>query len=116
MEFNSPPTEIILTHPGATLGRFHLDSNPQPGSYLEVEGQTYLVLERKHQYSLRSGRYYLRQVVLSVQKSLIPGEQSLCNGHWVIGDATCQYNARSQILRCAVNPTGPCDRCPHYQP
>jgi hypothetical protein len=115
LEFNSPPTEIILTPSSTTLGRLYLDWNPQPGSYLEVAGQTYLVLERKHQYFLRSGRYHLRQVVLYVQKSLVPGEQSLCNGQWVIGNATCRYNARSQVLRCAVNPNGPCDRCFHYR-
>ncbi len=32
-----------------------------------------------------------------------------------IGDLTCQYNARSPLLRCAVKPEGPC-RCEHYQP
>ncbi|NEP19646.1 MAG: hypothetical protein F6J97_22610 [Leptolyngbya sp. SIO4C1] len=33
----------------------------------------------------------------------------------VIGDITCQLNARSPYLRCAVNPTGPCESCRHYQ-
>ncbi|GEM_PF-3639716 len=32
-----------------------------------------------------------------------------------IGDASCQFNARSPIIRCAVNSDGPCDGCPHYQ-
>lgn len=34
---------------------------------------------------------------------------------YVTGDITCQFNARSPHLRCAVNPTGPCDQCSHYQ-
>jgi len=34
----------------------------------------------------------------------------------LIGDPSCQYNALSRVLRCAVNPDGPCDHCPHYQP
>jgi hypothetical protein len=33
-----------------------------------------------------------------------------------VGDWTCAYNARSAQLRCAVNPVGPCERCPHYKP
>ncbi|OLP19303.1 hypothetical protein BST81_05970 [Leptolyngbya sp. 'hensonii'] len=32
-----------------------------------------------------------------------------------IGDLTCQFNARSAYIRCAVNPYGPCQQCPHYQ-
>ena len=33
----------------------------------------------------------------------------------VIGDITCQLNARSPHIRCAVNPTGPCDDCRFYE-
>jgi len=33
----------------------------------------------------------------------------------LIGDVTCHYNARSAYIRCAVNPEGPCENCPHYQ-
>jgi hypothetical protein len=90
MELNSLPAEVILSHPPSTLGHLYLDWNPQPGAYLEVEGQTYMVLERRHRY--------------------------LLDGRWVIGDISCSYNARSELLRCAPNPSGPCDRCVHYQP
>ncbi len=34
----------------------------------------------------------------------------------IVGDGTCQYNARSPYLRCAINPTGPCEQCSHYEP
>lgn len=34
---------------------------------------------------------------------------------YMIGDLTCQFNARSSYIRCAVNPTGPCEQCLHYQ-
>jgi len=34
----------------------------------------------------------------------------------LIGDVTCHYNARSAYIRCAVNPEGPCENCPYYQP
>ena len=32
-----------------------------------------------------------------------------------IGDPSCRFNAHSSYLRCAVNPSGPCETCPHYQ-
>ncbi|BAS58790.1 MULTISPECIES: DUF6464 family protein [Leptolyngbya] len=33
----------------------------------------------------------------------------------LIGDFTCIYNARSPYIRCAVNPTGPCETCRLYE-
>lgn len=33
-----------------------------------------------------------------------------------IGDLSCYYNAHSPHLRCAVNPSGPCEGCPYYEP
>ncbi len=33
-----------------------------------------------------------------------------------IGDLSCAYNARSPHIRCAVNPSGPCQNCLDYQP
>jgi hypothetical protein len=35
---------------------------------------------------------------------------------YIIGDFTCQFNARSPLIRCAINPSGPCQGCYHYQP
>jgi hypothetical protein len=35
---------------------------------------------------------------------------------YVIGDFSCQMNARSPYLRCAVNPCGPCHGCRFYEP
>ncbi len=37
------------------------------------------------------------------------------NDDKAIGDPTCRYSANSRTIRCAVNPSGPCDRCAHYQ-
>ena len=116
MKLNSLPAEVILSHSRFTLGHLYLDWNPQPGAYLEVEGQTYMVLERRHRYLLRSGRYQLHKIALYVQKCEIPADISLLDGRWVIGDITWSYNARSELVRCALNPSGPCDRCVHYQP
>ncbi|MBW4682366.1 MAG: hypothetical protein KME19_20070 [Microcoleus vaginatus WJT46-NPBG5] len=33
-----------------------------------------------------------------------------------LGDPSCRFNARSAYIRCAVNPIGPCQECPQYQP
>ncbi|MGD1898049.1 MAG: DUF6464 family protein [Phormidesmis sp.] len=33
----------------------------------------------------------------------------------VIGDITCQMNARSQYIRCTANPFGPCEGCTEYE-
>jgi hypothetical protein len=32
------------------------------------------------------------------------------------GDTSCRFNAHSPFLRCAVNPEGPCQGCPFYEP
>jgi Family of unknown function (DUF6464) len=114
MEF-TPLTEVILNNPHSRLGQFHLDGEPQPGAYLELEGQTYQVLERKHRYLLKDGRYQRHEITLYVQKSHSPVEKSLWDGRWVMGDSTCKFNARSELLRCAVNPGGPCQHCIDYQ-
>ena len=34
---------------------------------------------------------------------------------YLIGDISCQFNARSGYVRCAVNPQGPCQGCRHYE-
>ncbi|MDX2229361.1 MAG: DUF6464 family protein [Leptolyngbyaceae cyanobacterium bins.349] len=116
MALNAERTEIILSQSHTSLGYHKLEQNPQPGGFLEVEGQTYQILERRHRYLFKSGRYQLHHVSLYVQKSSVPDERHLLDGHWVIGDTTCLYNACSPVLRCAVNPIGPCDRCKHYEP
>lgn len=115
MEPNSLPTEIILSHPHQTIGNVHLDWHPQPGAYLDLEGKTYAVLERRHRYQFKSGKYRLHKIALYVQSAKRPEERSLIGGHWVIGDATCCYNAHSELVRCAVNPSGPCEGCRFYE-
>ena len=32
-----------------------------------------------------------------------------------IGDTTCRNNAHSPYIRCAINPSGPCEGCSHYE-
>jgi hypothetical protein len=115
MEPDSLPTEVILTRPKTNLGKVQLDWNPQPGHYLDLEGKTYTVIERRHRYQLKSGQYRLQKIALYVQSAPRPNEQSLIEGRWVVGDANCRYNARSELIRCAVNPDGPCAGCRFYE-
>jgi Family of unknown function (DUF6464) len=115
MEPDSLPTEVILTHPQQSLGSVKLDWTPQPGNYLDFKGKTYAVLERRHRYQLKAGRYRLHNISLYVQSAQRPSERTLVNGRWVIGDATCRYNAHSEIIRCAVNPEGLCQSCRFYE-
>jgi hypothetical protein len=107
---------VILSATQTRLGTVQLDWDPQPGSYLELNAQTYRILERHHRYHFLHGRYHLSQVVLWVQVAVHPSDRSLYQGCWVIGDATCHFNARSELLRCALHPDGPCQGCSDYQP
>lgn len=34
---------------------------------------------------------------------------------YIVGDLSCQFNARSPYIRCAVNPSGPCNGCLSYE-
>lgn len=115
MEQSSLPTELILSNSRQSLGSVYLDWAPQPGAYLDLEGQTYAVLERHHRYQLKAGRYNLHKIALYVQTAQRPIEQSLIDGRWVLGDATCEFNTRSELIRCAVNPSGLCAGCRFYE-
>ncbi|CAC5344840.1 MULTISPECIES: DUF6464 family protein [Planktothrix] len=115
MEPNSLPTELILTHSHKSLGRICLDWTPQPGHYLNFQGQTYTVLERRHRYQLKSGRYRLHKISLYVQSVQRPEDRTLIDGHWILGNANCRFNAYSELIRCAVNPLGPCQECRFFE-
>ncbi|NER78323.1 MAG: hypothetical protein F6K42_01855 [Leptolyngbya sp. SIO1D8] len=116
MEPNLILTTLILNHPRRSLGSISLDWMPQPGARLIYNDQAYMVLERRHCYQFMANRYQLQKIELSVQAVDVSEEKSLVNNQWILGDATCRYNAHSEILRCAVNPQGSCCDCHHYKP
>jgi len=89
---------------------------PQPGRWFIVENQRYLVLQRSHRYKLTDGIYTLASVALQVKAQAQPKDARWWSNQWVIGDPSCHFNARSPLLRCAVFPDGPCERCAHFQP
>jgi len=45
-----------------------------------------------------------------------PEEREIEGIGWVIGDLSCQFNSGSPLLRCAINPLGPCAGCHSYEP
>jgi hypothetical protein len=93
-----------------------LEAVPQPGRWLACGTGSFLVLQRRHRYQLRSGRYELAAVALQVKPQRQPADARFWKQGWVIGDPSCRFNARSPLLRCAVLPDGPCERCAHYSP
>jgi len=113
-ERESPSTELILTQPQQSLGTIR--RSRVTDSHINWDGHTYAVLERHHHYHYQAGGYRLSKVSLYVQSAQAITETSYVDGRWAIGDASCRFNARSEILRCAVNPEGPCRSCSFYEP
>ncbi|MEO0770555.1 MAG: DUF6464 family protein [Cyanobacteria bacterium J06649_4] len=116
MDKKALPTDVVLSDTKDMLGHISMDRSLYPGTYVDIEGQTYQVLVRRHQYQLKLGRYYLHKAVVHVKETQLPEERTLLDGSWVIGDVGCTYNARSVLVRCAINPGGPCRDCIHYEP
>ena len=87
---------------------------PQPGRWITCGETSFLVLQRRHRYQLCNGRYELASIALEVKAQSQPADARWWQGRWVIGDPSCRFNARTPLLRCAVLPEGPCDRCAHY--
>ena len=115
MEQNSLPTEVILSQSAKSLGDINLDWMPQPGNYLNLANKNYVVLERRHRYHLKFGRYQLHKIALYVQSAPLPTETSWVEGKLVLGDANCRFNAHSELIRCAVNPMGACEGCRYFE-
>ncbi|MEM1240724.1 MAG: DUF6464 family protein [Cyanobacteria bacterium P01_H01_bin.26] len=61
--------------------------------------------------AMESGQYS----AISPWRRRDPDEHYIDGIGLVIGDITCQLNARSPHIRCAVNPTGPCEGCRSYE-
>ena len=88
---------------------------PQPGRWWALGERSFLVLQRSHRYHLRNGRYELAGIALQVKLQTPPPDARPWQHQWVIGDPSCRFNARSPLLRCAVLPAGPCERCSHFE-
>jgi len=62
--------------PASILGNVQLDWTPQPGNYLDLQGKTYAILERRHRYQLKSGATACIKLPMSV-RSTTSGEKVL---------------------------------------
>ena len=109
------PVEVWLTESDSSLGSYVLEERPLPGMEISLEGQDYLVMECRHRYALNLNRYELSRVVLWVKALYSATDKTWVEGRWILGNMDCRYNARSPVIRCAVNPDGPCDRCSNFQ-
>ncbi|MBD2136122.1 hypothetical protein H6F32_00645 [Anabaena sp. FACHB-1237] len=57
----------------------------------------------------------IEQIQTDPQDGDFPSDRYYLEGvGYIIGDITCEFNAQSSHIRCAVNPLGPCENCPHY--
>ncbi len=66
--------------------------------------------------SRRRDRRGVRRPTMPFPTALPPSDAHYVDGlGYIIGDLSCQFNARSPHLRCAVNPSGPCNGCITYQ-
>ena len=108
---------VEIRHVGSDqlINRVDLDDPPQPGRWLLLKQESFPVLQRRHRYALRNGRYVISSVGLIVKPQVRPADATPWRHGWVIGDPNCRFNARSPLLRCAVWPEGPCDSCSHRE-
>jgi len=97
------------------LDSMELSDPPMPGQWFLHGHVSYLVMQRRHRYKLHSGRYELSSIVLLVKAQKQPADARFIGHGWVIGDSDCRFNALSPLLRCAVLPDGPCERCVHRE-
>ena len=107
--------ELIDAGSGTLLNRIQLDDPPHPGSWFELDGTSFLIMQRQHRYSLKGGTYQLSTIALVVKPQSRPSDAKSWRHGSVIGDPTCRFNALSPLLRCVVWPDGPCDQCSHFE-
>ena len=71
--------------------------------------------KQRTQERIRSAAH--TSVVRRLPRHQLPPDRYYLEGvGYLVGDITCKFNARSAYMRCAVNPSGPCENCRHYEP
>jgi len=107
MEPIALPVQVISSLSGEPLETLSMAEIPHPGQYLYLGDTPFTVLEKRHSYHLRNGRYQLHAIRIVVRPG-IPSQG--------LGNVSCLYHAQSPLLRCALHPLGPCENCPDYRP
>ena len=59
------------------LDRMEMIDPPMPGQWFLHDQASYLVMQRRHRYKLRSGRYELSSIVLLVKAQKQPADAHL---------------------------------------
>lgn len=103
----TPLAELILSESQRSLGRVQLETVPQPGSAIAHGGTWYMVLERRHRYQFQANRYRLTRITLYVQVAPQAEDKRWLGDRWVIGDASCRYNACSPCCAALWPPQAP---------
>lgn len=85
------------------------------GKYSRQQVQQSLHLASDAAVNERLRRWPERSDVRVLARSHHPDEHYVDGMGFVIGDITCQLNARSAFIRCAPNPLGPCEDCREYE-
>ncbi|YAG16971.1 DUF6464 domain-containing protein [Nostoc sp. DSM 114161] len=91
---------VVMDYPRHLGDRARIEIPTQASAeitFTEPSGETFQELQ---------GRLEVRREAIA-----LPG----LNAINAIGDTNCKYNARSRMLRCAVNPSGPCQSCQYYE-
>lgn len=72
---------------------------------------------RQNQNAEEETGYYLKAELDLFCRSIVDqSHQSIKNGtKRLFGDSDCRYYSGSMYLKCAVNPTGDCQDCSHFQ-
>ncbi|MDX2231965.1 MAG: DUF6464 family protein [Leptolyngbyaceae cyanobacterium bins.349] len=82
-------------------------------SYLVTTGIRRYTRERRYHQTFEETPILITR---SLQSHLQAQDYHYVEGlGYIVGDLSCQYNARSPHLRCAVNPSGPCQGCLLYE-
>ncbi len=85
------------------------------GKYSRRQVQQSLHLAADYAANERLRRWPEQTAVRVSARSHHPDEHYVDGMGFVVGDITCQLNARSPFIRCAPNPTGPCEGCREYE-
>jgi hypothetical protein len=75
---------------------------------------------RTHNRQIAQNYYQIREYTRPIERDYTEQRDSsdryyLEGVGYLIGDISCKFNARSGYVRCAVNPSGPCQNCRHYE-
>ena len=65
------------------LDRLQLDVPPHPGRWVELNGMSYLVMQRRHRYQLRNGSYQIASIALLVKPQKRPEDARRWRHGWV---------------------------------